>query len=46
MGRLGRDVIFYCEEIWDFNKDLMIVDVSGMLDGILWFLVILIVMLI
>ena len=45
MGRLGRDAILYCEEIWNLNQEPIIVDASGMSDGTLRFLAILTAML-
>ena len=45
VGRLGRDAILYCEEIWNLNQEPIIVDASGMSDGTLRFLAILTAML-
>ncbi|NET29568.1 AAA family ATPase [Okeania sp. SIO1I7] len=45
VGRLGRDAMLYCEEIWHPNQQSMIVDACGMSDGTLRFLAILTAML-
>ncbi|MEM1171688.1 MAG: AAA family ATPase [Cyanobacteria bacterium P01_H01_bin.35] len=45
VGRLGRDAMLYCEEIWHPNQEPIIVDASGMSDGTLRFLAILTAML-
>jgi len=45
VGRLGRDAMLYCEEIWHSNQEPIIVDASGMSDGTLRFLAILTAML-
>ncbi|NEQ40989.1 MAG: AAA family ATPase [Okeania sp. SIO3I5] len=45
VGRLGKDAMLYCEEIWHYNQEQIIVDASGMSDGTLRFLAILTAML-
>ena len=45
VGRLESDAMLYCEEIWHYNQEPMIVDARGMSDGTLRFLAILTAML-
>jgi predicted ATPase len=46
VGRLGRDAMLYCEEIWYQNQSPLTIDATGMSDGTLRFLGILTAMLI